>query len=391
MSNIKNNFLINLMIFLLIFDPKSSFFKLSELTFLLLIVNFLKKPLKLKKESLYFYLSYFLFPVIYGGIVTLFLYNQNYNIYYIKQNIIRVLFAGIIFLLDNYSVENIKKIFINTLKRYSIFLSFIWIMGLILNLTHQNEIKSLVYWFGRNKNIFLLHYMKIGIIEIPSVFSDTLLLLVFLLSFSVFKEKDNKYKVLSFFLLIQSGTMANLLSGILIIGYYIFSKILKKNSLSIKLIFFSLSNIFFLLLFKGIIFSSEDIGKNIKKMHLLSYITYWKNEPLRMITGEGIGSAFYTSAYHKIVYQTEIFYFEILRIYGVFFFSIIILLLFYIVILLIKNLKEEWLISFLAYLFISGTNPYLFGIVGSFIVSVIYKIAKEKCLPYYERRKMSKK
>lgn len=307
---------------------------------------------------------------------------ENTSLYFIQQNIVRVLFGIIIFPISNIQREKLLKIFIKNLKIFSNFLLIIFMIKFILILLNDTRITGIIYWYGRENSIFWFQSTKYFGILIPEIFSGNIIFLVFLQAYSLFEEKNLKYSILASFLLFQSGTSANILSALLILGYFLYSEFLKNINFRIvsllKFLLFGLLGTIGIIIFKNIIFNNNDGGNQIKYLHMISYFKLWNTKPFLLFLGQGLGAGFFSEGRNTILYLTEIFYFEIVRIYGFLFFILILIIL---LLLVYKSIlkKKEWLaISFLSYLFISGTNPYLFGIGGTFIVIVVYSLLKDK-------------
>lgn len=371
--------LINFQFFLQLFDPKSRLFGISEILFAIIMILYIIKINKLEKiskSSLVFYILYFFIPIIYGLLISCFT-DKMLASYYIEQNIIRGIFGLIIFPISRISKIDLEHIVMRNLYNYSKVLIVFWFFSFILMNLNFFYIVDKIYWFGREKEIFLLHQLKIKNLILPNIFTGNIVLLTFSYAYFLFKKRKKNW-IIALFLLLQSGTAANFLSGILISIYYIYSKLVKKLTLKVKFILFCFMGIIGLFIFKELIFFSGDSGNSTKWLHLISYINLWRTRPNAFIFGEGIGTGLYTLAYNREVFLTEIFYFEIIRIYGIIIFTLII----YCLIKILNNivvLRNEWLmISYLAYLCISGTNPYLFGVTGSFMISIIFVLTKKE-------------
>lgn len=364
-----------LLLMVLLFDPIDKILKINKIISILIVLVYLIhikfNKEKIKKKYIYFYIFYFLLPVMYAILILFFNKNINIDIYYIKQNIIRVIFGVILFPLSVQSKKELLKNFIVVLRIYAIFILFVFILKSYFLYFNHSDLNKLIYNWGIEKEIFYFELQYINKIKIPSIFSRNILTIIFLLAFSLFNKK-RKTALLSFFILCQSGTAANVLSAFLVVFYYIYSKFLKTLMIRTRFFLFNILGFLGIVGFKDIIFNSKDTGNTIKYLHMISYFEYWKNNPKKFLFGNGLGTGIYTKAYNKFVYLTEIFYFEIIRIYGVIIFCII--LYFFIKILLkCLNKKDEWLvISYLSYLCICGTNPYLFGVMGTFIICFIF-------------------
>ena len=107
-------------------------------------------------------------------------------------------------------------------------------------------------------------------------------------------------------------------------------------------------------------------------------MNHWKLHYNEFLFGSGIGSGFYSSGRDQIVYTTELTYLEIIRLYGIVVVSSMIIILIYPLKKLMNTGKNEWLfISYLAYLFVGGTNPLIIGSTGALVIILTYRLSIE--------------
>lgn len=366
-----NNIFILIMMLIIILDPANKIFKLKEI---MMIISFipaiilLKKNGSIKKIYIVLILLYFLIPNFYAGSLRL-TTNNEFSIIFYRSYLLGGFFSVFLLNLNYINKEKLIKYLTNILFIYSIIYSFL-IINFNFNIFNINEY---IYNYSLEKENLMVGFYLLKNYRIYTIFYKTCPILVLYYSYLLYYK--NKRSILILFILIMSGTAANLLSAILITSFYILSKILKKWNLINRLILFSILSISGILLMKNVLFSSQDIGNSIKYGHLTSYIKFWTKNINEFLLGSGLGSGIYTYGRNAIEYNTELTYFEIIRIYGLILGIIMIALLIYPLLKLIKNKRMEWLfISYLSYLFIGGTNPLILGSTGALVLMVVYRL-----------------
>lgn len=355
-------------ILVLLLDPTNQIIKLKEELLFILTIQFLLFYKKIKKKYLIIFLLYYLIPNIYAS-MTSFFNNIPYNFDVMKTALLGGLIGIFLIILSPVDKEDLLKITIKSLKIYSIIYLIIVVAYLICPL----EIKTKIYEYSMNyKNMMIAPQIVFG--YLPMIFYKTSPVLIIYFSYLLYNQKY-KFSILIGFLLIMSGTAANLLSMILVICFYLVALILKNLTIESRIIIFGILSIIGIFLLYEIIFSSKDAGNTIKYKDLLGYLKFWTENIEKLIFGSGLGSSFYSYGRDEIVYATEMTYFEIIRIYGIILSSIIVAVLLYPLTKLIKNKNLEWLfISYLAYLFIGGTNPLIMSSTGSLVLILVYKL-----------------
>ena len=250
----------------------------------------------------------------------------------------------------------------------SLILTFVLtqIPAAILFVTENEKLKT-IFMTARHKKV--LYWW------LPSVFhrASPIVILAYAPTLYDFLRKKHReikdfiFVNIFFWSLFFTGTRANIFSILLItvICYidYIFyekKKIVKTAFLIVIFCIFALFGTFLLLSVKN---SSSDA----KDGHLISYNEMFSENPSYILIGEGPGSYFFSKGFNKSVTNTEISYLELVRMFGIFF-SVIILCCYCSPFLHIRNIEKGKnlviVISYIAYLFIAGTNPLLIGPTG---------------------------
>lgn len=122
--------------------------------------------------------------------------------------------------------------------------------------------------------------------------------------------------------------------------------------------------------------SETTESSNVAKYaHIMSYGDLINNDPLLLFFGAGAGSEYYSKGFNSYTFQTEWSYFEFIRMFGIP--GALVLICFYSYPLLIVYRRRgdleypiPYIISYVLYLIIAGTNPLLIGSDG--ILALIY-------------------
>jgi hypothetical protein len=199
--------------------------------------------------------------------------------------------------------------------------------------------------------------------------------------FAVFLSNKLKKYFINCFLystaLYLSGTRANILSGFLVIMiiYLYYVLFLKKNMLKFVFIFVLICFLGSLMVF--LLLTDETSGSSaIKYGHLVSISKLLKGNLNIFLFGNGPGSLYYSEGFHGVTYISELSYYELIRNYGLFS-AIIICSIFFSPLLFFmqkKILSFSIFISYLAYLFIAGTNPLLMVPQGYVVLIFAYNV-----------------
>ena len=215
----------------------------------------------------------------------------------------------------------------------------------------------------------------------------------------LFKSKHPKYFIHSLIFtlaLFFSGTRANILSCFLmILGVYFFHILFNKKCIGFAIFIFEVLFLFGLFLIY-LLLNQGDNSSGIKQNHLQSFWNYFKTLPLPVLLyGSGAGAIFFSVGRNEFTSLTELSYMELLKNYG---FLQTIFLLGCIGFPFIKIARSKFysrfeklsfIWSYLAYLFIAGTNPLLIGSTGLTTIACMFYICDKDALNEFLPRKSS--
>lgn len=246
----------------------------------------------------------------------------------------------------------------------------------------ENEKLNKIFMFAEHKK-FLWWWVS----SVFHMASPVIIIQVALKFYSFLKTHRIKqlfFTVFYFLTLFFTGTRANVLAAILVIGliylynlYFERKKLYKTAFLIFIFVAFALIAVFLMLTVKN---SSSDM----KDAHMVSYDILFSENPSYLLFGQGAGSWLYDVGWKKLCTNTEISYMELIRMFGLLFTVPIICLYAYPFLHFVRKpcfYSFSVSISYLAYLFIAGTNPLLIGPTG-FIVFWYAKYLLEKGEPH---------
>ena len=384
-----SDFTLNLFIFNIILDPGNGLLHLKQITFLLaLIFNYkrfnynTKHVLMLSGIYSMFFISTFLMI--------------SRNIFYdsgFTRTYMTTFLTLIIFLIDfkKLKIQNILIFSSIIISLITIVLAFLIINFPILFIPIQgNEILRTMFLLG-DKKPFLFW----NLIMVFHVSSPLLIISYGLILYDLLRNKRISLIIIFIILflgLFCTGTRANIFSLTLItiieyLDYIYFEKrkMLKFVLISLSLIIIGIAGTYLLLTMK-------TDSSNVKDGHLESYIEFFNENILNIIIGTGPGSYFYTKGFGGNATNTELSYLELIRMFGIFF-ALIFIYIYLSPYLYIKKIGHNRNIvigmSYLAYLFIAGTNPYLIGPTGFlvfWVTSVFLYQENNKSKLIYVRR-----
>ena len=131
------------------------------------------------------------------------------------------------------------------------------------------------------------------------------------------KKKNNIIIVILFVALVFTGTRANIISAVMLVGCYIVFKLYKKGCRLIPLVLFSTVAIVAIIFILKFINDKDSLSSHIKMQDTLGYIDIFKRDPIRtLLFGYGPGSSFFSWGRQKFVNVTENSLFETIRRYG---------------------------------------------------------------------------
>lgn len=189
-----------------------------------------------------------------------------------------------------------------------------------------------------------------------------------------------------------SGTRAMFLTPFAIIGIAVYLLYLSDSKYNkYRYLFYPFFAILFLL-FVMVIFmmatQEGDVSNDIKYNHLISYTELFDQNLEYLFLGQGPGSMFYSKGFGRMTAETEWTYLEVIRCYGVFSVIILFVYLFPLYCCLKQknnNLIKGMALTYLVFLLVGGTNPFLLNSQGMTMLWIMYSfIERNNAFPTFQ-------
>ncbi len=274
------------------------------------------------------------------------------------------------------------------------------VIGIFIASSISPMYEGAIFYFMKDHNdmVMMTHRYLMGI-KVFGIYYKSFVCLVMPLFFFYYKLMNATRRVHWFYLLpatimtvafFFSGTRATMLLPFFLIGVVSYKRVASMKQM--RYVLYPLIG-FGAILFLGLvlILASEkgEMSNTIKFGHLISYKELFDQNPLTFIFGQGLHTRFYSAGFHKLTYETEWTYIELVRCYGIF----SLLILFTILYPLVRmarfwrnNYAMGIMLSYVAYLLIAGTNPLLVSSSGMLVVLTAYG-----CLCRLEREQQTRK
>lgn len=278
-----------------------------------------------------------------------------------------------------YTIEyDFSKPFVRILD----FLCIVNVLLFLFILINPDQIEA-VYILGDYYSVFSMPTKNYGSFTYLAIYFQISPLFIVALCFNIYnylKYRSNVYLcliILNFLALLICGSRNNIIGAILapFLFYFFLSKnIVLKLLISIILLFsllFNFSNLVDL-------FSKPD-SDTTRINFMAEYLNIFSN-PTNVLTGQGIGSEFFTSSRGNSS-NTELTYFEIIRRLGIIFGIIQIFMMFFpIFYALLRKTANQWIfLSYFIYLLMCISNPFYFNSSGMLLLCfVLIEIARRK-------------
>ncbi len=279
-----------------------------------------------------------------------------------------------------------EKINLTAIFNYSSLSIVFMTLGLYLILIFNVSLFGDMYrYFVVDKQVVVYALRNYGETTLLMIFYKTSPLLVFPLSWYLYQILINKQKkrvFVSILLLMLialtlyfSGTRANLLSLILIVIFYLGWFLYRKSKVwfllfvgfGILVVLFTLPSVM------AVFLNKQEASNAIKFSYLSSYSDYFDHHLLSLLFGQGIGGTFYASGLHRMIDVSELTYFELIRIWGI---PVTLIFVGTLILPLLAEIRAKKVthlfIAYLAYLFISGTNPLLMSSTGMLVLVYVF-------------------
>lgn len=207
------------------------------------------------------------------------------------------------------------------------------------------------------------------------IYFKTSPLLVLLLDDSISKQ-DYKWILATFGALWFTGTRANVFSALIILFFrYVIWSDCKKTSrylIGAAILVFSLLNVsrIYNMIAKQMNTTGALASDLVRSGEIRAYKEVF-SDPIKLIFGTGFGSAFYNYGRNSIGYTSELSYFEMIRCVGLIF--AIPFFMFILRPIFSNRVKADYKLSFICFLIIAATNPFLFSSTAMVMYMFLYE------------------
>lgn len=389
----KISYLLNIvLLFSIVFDPYNMIFHVKNLAFVLFVLTSLPFI-----DFKYFYVPLVFLTVFFFSLSFGLMTNQN-----LDWNKTLAMLKSFLFL------SYILWMPCNYLKTFKVFyyicllLAVLQIILFVLLLAFPELLSAFVLMVNNEQDSTIA---GIGMrsyygIFMPMVFYKTSPLLVIPLGFQTARFFENKsfsnfiqFAIIAFGFFV-SGTRADMLSCIvLILASFIFYSFYIKKRILLSAIMLAFLTVAFLITVVFLL-TTHEYSTDIKAGHMQSFMKLFDENILKfLLVGTGPVSYMYTSARNEITTLTELTYLEMIKNFGlvqtILLVCILILPIFYIY----KNQsftrlqKFSLSLSYIAYLFICGTNPLLISSTGFTAVAVMFSLGNENSFFDFKTKK----
>lgn len=287
----------------------------------------------------------------------------------------------LVILIKYYNIDY-KKIFYITVWIITLITVLTYALDIfgIIDINQSNFIKNIIYKYniglmGKHESYYFYY----------SIFLYSSPLMIFLF-FKNVSEKKNILSIIVFIGILASGERTPVF--LTIFGFFIYEIIYESKSYHKKIMMAIIIFIImvFVVVFYGeqlwnsiydIIFIKGNISNNVRGDHIDSLIQLYKQKPLMLLFGSGMGTEFYTSAWGgKVTSDIELSFFNLIRQMGVPLFTLFLYFLIY----PLKNIKMERYekMAYIIYLIVAALNPYLFDSTAYLVYIYMYEFYKNK-------------
>lgn len=262
-------------------------------------------------------------------------------------------------------------------------ISIISIVVMIAMLNNSILENVLYSYFTTDNGLMMISRREFLGISIASAFYRSTPILIIPLAKAtqqVFEKRTYK-RILIFIILLlglfAGGNRACILSAIGIpVTIYIYKLYAshKLNQFLLSVVIFSLTGV--VLLF-NLLIETQETSNAIKFGHLESYINFFNDNYWTFIFGQGPGGLMYSIGFKGYSVQTEWTYIELIRYFGLIGAFVVVLIYSYPLVLSIKNYKAlnppaYFIVGYVFYLIVAGTNPLLLSSTGVLVCYYYY-------------------
>jgi hypothetical protein len=360
-----------LFIAVLIFDPVNSLGGAKEVLFIALFAVKLLEPggIRLSRSSLPLLVLMFLAMAPLGAIVGA---ADALSIELYLQTLKSFAFVLVLTLIDGKKQE-FNRAFIMV---WPFFIAFSLLLLALLLLRQR----SLATWYIETGNI-LLGYRDFGTLRIPMVFIKSAPLLVFPMCIGFERwTQTGRARWLAYWLsaliaLLASGTRADVIAGVCGAGLLVAGRCGPGKGIALVAAATAIAGPLALDALGRTFFYSGEVSLGVKGGHFESYMDLFANDPGILVYGMGMGRPFYSAGFDSLVYNTELTYFELVRVWGLPLGAAFLFLCFKPA--LSRSMGMGGKIASLLYLFVAGTNPLLISSTGFLAVTFIHSLVPD--------------
>ena len=355
-----------LFLFVIVIAPSGTLFHLKETLFVLLMLCYIFCSIHGTNSckvniSIICILYFVLLLPIYGIIISLL--RQSFWVSSFAwgqlKSFVFVLLLPVFCLLD-------CDWLIKMISRLGLFVVFIIFVCYIVGFVNQSFFEQLYDYFVVQKELALISVREIMGIPILAVFYKTSPIIFFSLIYFLYDTHkwSRVLALLCFCALFFTGSRMPMLGGIFIFLYFLCDKITNSN---LKFLFVLLCLL--VMMYLGILLGSEigEASNFVKYANLSSYLQALTDNTT-LFLGKGLGSVFYALGREQYVTHSELTYFDIIRTYGLLLGGVFLFLVFLPTFFLLKrDIKlstKHFLIAYLCYVILAGTNPLLISSTG---------------------------
>jgi hypothetical protein len=380
------SFALSVFVFILIIDPTNTIFRLKDISFVFVVGLSVLHYTRIKTLALITIILIYLIVVstFIFGYLSVYEFDFRFTIGILKG------FSPLILLLwiDKYKL--VKKLVLP-----SFFICLLIIITLLTTI-YNSKLFGILYKFYMDHDATMMigrrSFLGVALI---SFFYKSLPVLIIPASILTYKffygtEKRKLYFLLMILFLTAlflGGTRACMLAvlSLILINLLLWLSRSNLGKLIIIPTFIVILFAFSILVFNLISEKNESSNK-VKFAHIDSYSDLIIKHPAILLTGQGAGSLFYSKGINGMLVQTELSYFEIIRMFGLVgaFFVITLFVIPLYIIYKKRKVLKLWIpmfIGYMLYLFVGGTNPLLLGSTGMLVLISAYSYSLN---PYYE-------
>lgn len=376
------NFLFLMLILVIVLDPTNTVLHLKDVFFILLVgfnIMAYKPDFRYVTHILLIYTAVFasfFFAEIQGNVIDM-------------EKFVSILKAfAPLFMLPWISHYNVIR-----LSVFPSCLACVMILIMYLVAASSEELEYAIYLFSKSHDEMILvgHRYILGM-KFPSFYLKSFVDLMFTLFLAIFYlfNSDKMWKRIIFlcgagmftFAFFLSGTRSTMLLPIFMFVFIAYASVMKRRKAKYLVYpIVAFAAVMFLMLV--IVLASErgEFSNDIKYAHLGSYMSLLSEHPLYFILGQGPATSFYSAGFRRMTMETEWTYIELIRVYGIF--NLLILgVVLHPLYRLWRYIKTNpkvlgiWA-TFIAYLFIAGTNPLLLSSTGMIMILAIYSYTEK--------------